>query len=250
MFNLTGKTALVTGGSKGLGKAMARALAEAGADVMITSRHEDELRAALSEILEGNSRKGRYAVADMAQRNEVRRLAQVALQEMGKIDILINNAGTNTPQPIDQIRDEDWDRIMEINLHSCMSLTRALVPGMKERHWGRVIHIASMMALISKEGRDTYCASKAALIGMTRASALELGPFGITVNCIAPGWFLTELPARLLSAEEKENARKGTALGRWGDPKELCGPMLMLATDAGAYVTGTTLIVDGGYICR
>src|SRR5438309_508514 len=124
LFDLSGKVALVTGGSKGLGKAMARGLVEAGADIVISSRHEHELRDALDEILRGTNRRGRSIVADMSRREEVGRLAQTALDQMGRIDILINNAGTNVPQPIDAIRDEDWDRVMEINLHSVMILTR------------------------------------------------------------------------------------------------------------------------------
>src|SRR5689334_23265000 len=130
MFDLTGKVALVTGGSKGLGKAMARGLAEAGADVVIASRHEEELKAALTEILRGTDRKGAYFVADMSKRGEAKKLAQSALAKMGRVDVLINNAGTNEPQAIDQITDESWDRVLEINLSSCMALTRAVVPGM------------------------------------------------------------------------------------------------------------------------
>src|SRR5438105_4292068 len=153
LFDVGGKVALVTGGSKGLGKAMARGLAEAGADVVISSRHEDELRPALDEILKGTGRRGHLLVADMAKRDDVKRLAQGALEKMGRIDVLINNAGTNTPQAIDEITDADWDRVMEINLHSVMGLTRALVPQMKARRWGRVIHISSIMGLVSNAGR-------------------------------------------------------------------------------------------------
>ncbi len=250
LFDLTGKVALVTGGSKGLGKAMARGFAEAGADVAISSRHEDELRPALDEILRGTGRRGHYFVADMARREEVGRLARGVLERLGKVDILINNAGTNVPQPVDQIKDEDWDRVMEINLNSVMALTRALVPGMKQRRWGRVIHIASIMGLISKAGRNVYSATKSALIGMARASALDLGAFGVTVNCLAPGPFLTDLPANLLSQAEKDAFSERTALGRWGDPKELVGPALLLASEAGSYITGATLVVDGGFIAR
>ena len=249
-FNLEGKVALITGGSKGLGKAMARALAQAGADVLISSRHEDELKSALQEILHGTTRQGHAIVADMSRREDVIRLAQIALQRMGHIDILINNAGTNTPQPMESIKDEDWDRVMEINLHSCMSLSRALIPQMKERRWGRIIHLASIMAFVSKEGRSVYSATKGALVAMTRAMALELGPFGITVNCIAPGFFMTDLPNRLLSADEKKAFAQAAALNRWGEPEELAGPALLLASNAGSFITGSTLLVDGGILCR
>jgi NAD(P)-dependent dehydrogenase (short-subunit alcohol dehydrogenase family) len=250
LFDLTGKTALVTGGSKGLGKAMARGLAEAGADVVISSRHENELHAALDEILKDTGRRGRYVVADMSRREQVVRLAKDALELTGRIDILINNAGTNKPEAIDAITDEAWDEVLEINLSSVMALTRALVPQMKARGWGRVIHISSIMAFLSKEKRNGYSATKSALLGLARASALDLGAYGITVNCIAPGPFLTDLPMSLLSDAEKQTLSDHTALGRWGDPKELVGPALLLASDAGSYITGQTLVVDGGFLAR
>lgn len=250
IFDLSGKVALVTGGSKGLGKAMARGLAEVGADIVISSRHEEELRPALDEILQGTGRRGKLVVADMARRDDVLRLARTALDQLGRVDILVNNAGTNVPQAIDEIKDTDWDRVMEINLNSVMILTRALVPQMKARRWGRIIHISSIMGFVSKQGRDAYSVTKSALIGLARANALDLGAHGITVNCIAPGPFLTDLPGRLLSAEEKKAFADRTALGRWGEPKELIGPVLLLASDAGSYITGETLVVDGGYIAK
>jgi NAD(P)-dependent dehydrogenase (short-subunit alcohol dehydrogenase family) len=250
LFKVTGKVALVTGGSKGLGKAMARALAEAGADIVISSRNEGELRSALDEILKGTGRRGQTVVADMARREDVARLARTALEKMRRVDILVNNAGTNVPQQTEQVKDEDWDRVIEVNLNSIVRLTRALLPQMKANRWGRIIHISSVMAFVSKEGRSCYSATKAALTGIARAEALELGAHGITVNCIAPGPFLTDLPGRLLSAEEKQHFASRTALGRWGDPKELVGPVLLLASDAGSYITGETLVVDGGYLAR
>jgi NAD(P)-dependent dehydrogenase (short-subunit alcohol dehydrogenase family) len=250
LFDLTGKVALVTGGSKGLGLAMARGLAAAGANVVICSRHPSELEAALPKILEGTSAQGRWFVADLARRSDTERLARDALNAFGRVDILINNAGSNVPEEIDQIRDEHWDRILELNLTACMVLTRALVPGMKARRWGRVIHISSVMGLTSKAGRNSYSATKAALIGMARASALDLGRYGITVNCIAPGPFLTDLPASVLTPEEQSQFAERTALGRWADPQELVGPALLLASDAGSYITGTTLLVDGGVLCK
>ncbi len=250
MFDLTGKTALVTGGSKGLGKAMARGLAEAGADVVVSSRHEDELRAALGDILKGLDRRGSFVVADMSRREEIAPLAKAALELNGRIDVLINNAGTNKPEPIDAITDEAWDQVLQINLSSVMALTRALVPQMKARGWGRVIHISSVLAFLSKEKRNGYSATKAALLGLARASALDLGAHGVTVNCIAPGPFLTDLPMSVLSDAEKQAFADHTALGRWGDPKELVGPALLLASDAGSYITGQTLVVDGGFLVR
>ena len=192
----------------------------------------------------------KYVVADMSRRSEASRLAGRALEAMGKVDILINNAGTNKPQPIDEIGDEVWDELLELNLSSCMALTRALVPGMKERKWGRVIHISSIMGHSSAAGRNAYSATKAALLGLARASANDLGPFGITVNCIAPGPFLTDLPVSLLSKEQRDEFARRTALGRWGQPEELIGPALLLASDAGSYITGTCLTVDGGCLAK
>jgi NAD(P)-dependent dehydrogenase (short-subunit alcohol dehydrogenase family) len=250
LFDLTGRVALVTGGNKGLGKAMARGFAEAGADVVIASRHGDELRAALDEILTGTGRRGAYIVADMSNRDDVQKMAQTAVETMGHVDILVNNAGMNAPQAIDEVTDETWDRVVEVNLTSVMALTRGIVPQMKSRRWGRVVHISSIMGQVSKERRNVYSATKAALIGMARASALDLGPYNVTVNCIAPGPFLTDMPMSVLSDAEKKIFADRTALGRWGQPGELVGPALMLCSDAGSYVTGQVLFVDGGYLAR
>jgi NAD(P)-dependent dehydrogenase (short-subunit alcohol dehydrogenase family) len=250
LFDLSGRVALVTGGSKGLGKAMATGFAQAGADVVISSRHEDELQATAKEIRSGTTARVEYVVADMTRREEASRLAAAAIGTMSRVDILVNNAGSNLPQPIDQIRDEDWDRLVELNLSSCMALTRALVPPMKERRWGRIIHISSIMGFASAGGRNAYSATKSALLGLARASANDLGPHGITVNCLAPGPFLTDLPASLLSQEQRDNFARTTAMGRWGQPEELIGPALLLAGEAGSYITGTSLVVDGGCLAR
>jgi NAD(P)-dependent dehydrogenase (short-subunit alcohol dehydrogenase family) len=250
LFNLKGRVALVTGGSKGLGKAMARGFVEAGAEVFISSRHQAELEAAAADIGSGWESRVAWAVSDQTVRSDTDRLVDAVVKKFGQIDILVNNAGSNNPQTIDQVTDADWDRIVELNLSSCMALSRAVVPQMKERRWGRIIHISSIMGLASKSGRGTYSATKAALLGLARAMALDLGRFGITVNCIAPGPFLTDLPGRVLSAEEKQVFAERTALGRWGDPRELAGPALLLASDAGSYITGACLVVDGGTLCN
>ena len=131
-----------------------------------------------------------------------------------------------------------------------MRLTRAVVPQMKSRKWGRIIHISSILGLASKEGRNAYSATKAGLIGVSRAMALDLGSYGITVNCLAPGPFLTDLPASVLTADEQQAFAARTAVGRWGDPKELAGAALLLASEASSYITGTTITVDGGLMCK
>ncbi|MGO8689008.1 MAG: SDR family NAD(P)-dependent oxidoreductase [Thermoguttaceae bacterium] len=250
LFDLTGRVALVTGGSKGLGKAMATIFARAGAGVVISARHEDELAAAAAEIGDAGGARVECVVADMTRRDDVRRLADAAVAALGKVDILVNNAGSNLPQAIDQIRDEDWDRLVELNLSSCMALTRALAPGMKERRWGRIIHISSIMGLASTAERNVYSATKSALIGMARASALDLGPYNVTVNCLAPGPFATDMPMSILSADQQAALAGRTALGRWGRPEELAGPALLLASEAGSYITGAVLVVDGGALAR
>lgn len=249
-FDLTGRSALVTGGSRGLGRAMAQALAQAGADVVLSSRNAEELRVTAEAVTQASGRRVEWVTADLTRREDVARLAGEALHRLGKIDILINNAGTNMPQAIEEIQDDVWDSIVQLNLTSCMALMRALVPGMKARRWGRIIHISSVMGFGSKERRGAYSATKSALIGLARAAALELGPFGITVNCIAPGFFATELPLQLLSPEDKAQVAQRTALGRWGQPHELAGPVLLLASEAGSYITGSVLVVDGGILCR
>ncbi len=225
---------------------MARGFAEAGADVMISSRNADELRAAAAEIGEGLSVKVEWMAADMADRAQVRALAAEAEVRLGRVDILVNNAGINNPQAIDEITDEVWDRNVEVDLTSVMGLTRALVPGMKARRWGRILHISSVLGVGGRLKRNVYCACKAALIGLARASALDLGPYGITVNCLCPGPFLTDMPGKLLNDEEKKYFADRTALKRWAAPRELVGPALMLASEAGSYITGEALVVDGG----
>ena len=249
-FRLDGKTALITGGSKGLGLAMARILAEAGASVVICSRSEGELEKALGQIeVTGTARKG-LVVADLVKRSEAERLAEVVQRDYGAVDILVNNAGTNKPQAIDEIGDAEWDAVMDLNLNSVMVLSRALCKGMKARGWGRIVHISSIMGLLSKEKRNVYSATKSALLGLCRAMALDLGPYGVTVNCLSPGPFLTDLPMSMLSEAEKQAFSDHTALGRWGKPEELAGPLLLLASEAGRYITGANLVVDGGYTIR
>jgi NAD(P)-dependent dehydrogenase (short-subunit alcohol dehydrogenase family) len=245
-FDLSGHAALVTGGSKGIGKAIAAGLARAGADILITSRHADELQAAASEIRAEAAGRVETRVADMTDRAAVGALAEFATSTLGKVDILFNNAGSNAPQPVEAITDEAWDRIVELNLTSCVMLTRALVPGMKARSYGRIVYIASILGIVGAPDRTLYCATKGGLISLAHAQALELGRHGITVNCISPGPILTDLPRTMFKKEQLAVMADATALGRWGEPDEIAGPAVMLASAAGSYVTGANIVIDGG----
>ena len=261
LFSLEGRTALVTGGSQGLGKAIARGLALAGADVIIASRREPELKAALSEIVEGTSVNGTFIVADLGKDGEAERLGREALKlsGSGRVDILISNAGISKPgavhtgvdnKPIKPLDDGEFDRTLQVNLTSGVKLLNVLAPSMVANGWGRVVHISSIGGLGSSEGRSAYSASKFAQIGVMHAGALELGPHGITCNAICPGPFLTEMPLKALSKEVQDSVAQKVPLKRWGQPEELVGPVLMLVSEAGAYVNGAVLRVDGGLLSR
>jgi len=249
-FSLSGRTALVTGGGRGLGKEMARLLAKAGAEVAICSRTESQIKESAKELTSEAGVRVEPLVADVGKRPEAERLAREAVTRLGKIDILISNAGWNVPQPVDAIRDEDWDALLELNLTSSMVLTRALAPGMMERRWGRIIYISSVMAFASTGDRVAYSTTKVALHGMVKANALRLGPHGITVNCLAPGPFATEMPMTILTEQQKQNFAARTALGRWGQPAELAPAALLLVSEAGSYITGSVLVIDGGVTAR
>jgi NAD(P)-dependent dehydrogenase (short-subunit alcohol dehydrogenase family) len=249
-FDLTGRAALVTGASRGLGREMARILGRAGAQVAICSRTRSEIEKAAAELASETGARVEPLVADVGRRPEAERLASDALKRLGKVDILISNAGWNITQTVDKIRDEDWDALLELNVTSSMVLTRALAPGMMARGWGRVIYTSSIMALASTPDRVAYSTTKAALHGMVKANALHLGPHGVTVNCLAPGPFATEMPMTILTREQRDQFARRTSLGRWGQPAELAPVALLLASDAGSYISGSVIVVDGGTMAR
>jgi NAD(P)-dependent dehydrogenase (short-subunit alcohol dehydrogenase family) len=250
LFDLRGRSALVTGGSRGLGRQITQVLAQAGAEVLICGRTEATLREAADSIQHETGSRVDWLVADVGRRPETERLAATANERLGKVDILFSNAGWNVPQPVEAIRDEDWDALMELNVTSSMVLTRALAPGMMQRQWGRIIYTSSILAFGSTPERVAYSTTKSALLGMVKANALRLGPHGITVNALAPGPFATEMPMSILSPEQQQIFAARTAVGRWGKPAELAGPALLLASEAGSYLTGSVLVVDGGATAR
>ena len=250
LFNLNGRTALITGGSKGIGKEIALALTQAGATPIIVCRNESQGQKALDEITSGLDVKGRVLTCDLSSREESTSLVERIKKEFDKIDIFIHCAGSNKREPLLEINDDSWNMIQELNLNSAMVLTRGLAPIMAKNNWGRIIFLSSIMGLASREERATYSASKSGLIGFMKSAALELGKNGITVNTIAPGPIATELTKDLITSEAGKEYASRMAVGRWGTPKELAGPALLLASDAGSFISGTTLLVDGGTLCR
>jgi NAD(P)-dependent dehydrogenase (short-subunit alcohol dehydrogenase family) len=250
IFDLTGRVALVTGGHRGLGYAMAHALAEAGANLVLASRDEDAMHRAAETIESATGATVFVIPCDLSERGQAETLLAAAEECAGHVDILLNNAGVSIPEPVALVADSVWDETIAVNLTAAMELTRAAVPAMTERGWGRIIHISSTFGEVSAPMRASYSASKAGLRGLARASALDLGQHGITVNCIAPGPFATDMSARTTQGAARQAYADMTALGRWGEPRELGGPVLLLASDAGSYITGTTLFVDGGYTSR
>lgn len=250
IFSLDGRCSLITGGSKGLGKAIATSLASQGSNIVLAARNERCLRETATEIRKAHRVKVESICADLTKRADVMRLARSAPKIFGQIDILVNNAGTYENAQLSSIGADDIDRQVALNLTSLIYLTKELALGMKSRKWGRIINISSILAVASRPGSLLYSTTKAGIIGLTHASATELGPFGITVNCIAPGPFNNKNPDEAPTTQQRKQFAKWTALGRWGKPCELAGISLLLASEAGSYITGSVIVVDGGASAR
>jgi len=249
MFRLDGKRALITGGSKGLGKVIATALAEAGADVALSSRSLEECRAAAKEIASATGRKTFAVAADVAKDADVQRMADEVDKGFGPIDILVNNAGNNIRGNVQEISESDWDTVVDVNLKGPFLVSRRIGPEMCKRGWGRVINLGSIMSIVALAGRAPYCSAKAGLLGLTRVLSLEWAGKGVTVNAICPGPFATDMNKPLLADPEKYKAFVAKIpMGRWGELHEVQGAAVFLASDAASYVTGTGLYVDGGWV--
>lgn len=250
LFDLTGKTALVTGGSRGLGLQMAHALGEAGARLMISARKADELEGAVAE-LQAAGIDARWVAADGSKQADIERLARETLERMGPVDILVNNAGATWGAPAEDHPIDAWDKVMNLNIRGIFLLTQAIGKhSMIERRYGRIINVASIAGL-GGNAPDTmktlaYNTSKGAVINFTRALAGEWGPYGITVNALCPGFFPSKMTQGVLSHFGADKLAAHAPLQRLGDDEDLKGATLLFASDAGKHITGQYLAVDGG----
>ncbi len=248
--SLEGHVAVITGASKGLGRQMAESLAASGAAVAVVARSKD----LLDEVVAGITAKGGKAaaiVADVSNDAAVADVAEQVSEMLGTCDILINNAGINNRKAVDEFTTKEWNEIVGINLTAPFMMCRAFVPGMKEKNWGRIINMTSIMSHVSIPLRTGYSATKAGLLGMTKALALELAPHNITANGISPGPFATEMNKPILDDPER-NAQFLSRIpaGRWGKLEEIGSLAVYMCSEDAGFITGTDIVIDGGWIAQ
>ena len=243
MINLTEKKALLTGASGGIGKAVARELIAAGASVCLTGRNEEELLKLQNELGDNTD----IIVADLSDHTNIISLVKEAEEKLGGIDILVNNAGITKDNIFLRMSDEEWNDVIDINLNSTFKMTKAVVKGMVKRRYGRIINITSVIGIAGMAGQSNYSASKAAIIGMSKSLAQEVGSRSITVNCIAPGFIETNMTAGLSEAR-KEEILKSIVVKRLGLPEDVSGAVSYLASDSASYITGQTIHINGGML--
>ncbi len=251
LFDLTDRVAIVTGGSKGLGYAMAAGLASAGARIALVSRTESEVLEAASQLKKDYEQPAIGIAADVTNPEQVDAMVERVIAEFGRIDILINNAGINIRGAIDEVTPEEFQQVMDVNVTGTWKACRAVVPHMKAAKYGRIINLASTLGLVGLANRTPYASSKGAVVQMTRALGLEMAPFGVTCNAVCPGPFLTEMNIPIADSEEAKKFIVGAvALERWGELEEIQGAALYLASKYSSYTTGSMITVDGGWTAR
>lgn len=250
LFNLKGRCALVTGGSKGLGLAMAAGLASAGADLLLVSRHAEEAAAAAAELAREFGVRALGHVADVRDEKQVEGMVQAAVAAFGAVDVLVNSAGINIRGPVSDLTLEEFERVLGVNVTGTWLCCRAVLPQMRTRKWGRIINISSALGMVGLSGRTPYTASKGAVIQLTRTLALECAPDGVNVNAICPGPFLTDMNRSIADTEDGARLVGLTALKRWARLEEIQGAAIYLASEAASYVTGSALVVDGGWTAQ
>ena len=245
-ISLSGKVALVTGATRGIGKAIALELAKAGANLSICGRDEARLSGCRKEV-EALGRKCLSVKADVSNPDEVNGMVNKTLDKFGKIDILVNNAGITRDGLLVRMKDEDWRLVLDTNLTGVFWMTRAVSEGMIRAHAGRIINISSTIALTGNEGQANYAAAKAGILGLTKSVARELASRGITCNAVAPGFIETDMTAKVSEAVRKHVLEQIPA-GRFGSVEQVAGLVLFLASDAASYITGQVIRVDGGMV--
>ncbi len=245
MWDLTGKAALVTGASRGIGRAIAVALAEAGADVAVNYAGSEAAAAETVKAIEALGRKAVMIKANVGKAAEFEAMVAQALEAFGKLDILVNNAGITRDNLIMRMKEEEFDEVIETNLKGVFNGIKAVTRSMMKQRSGRIINISSVVGALGNPGQANYVASKAGVIGLTKSAAKELASRGITVNAVAPGFIATDMTDKL-PPDMKEKLEKDIPLGRVGRPEEIASAVVYLASDASSYMTGQTIHVDGG----
>lgn len=247
-FDLTGRTAVVVGGTSGIGRAIAHGLAQAGADVVCTSRRSEQVEATAGEM-ESLGRRTARCVSDVSDRASIEQLLAQCIDEFGKVDILVNSAGRTKREPSLTQSEEDWNAILETNLTGTLRACQVFGRHMLENGYGRIINIASLSTFVSLFEVAAYSASKAAVASLTKSLAIEWARHGVNVNAIAPGVFRTALNQKLLDETPRgQEFLARTPMGRFGKVEELAGAAVFLASEAASYVTGEVLVVDGGFL--